>query len=176
MEMITKMDIPCPSKEEQEKIANFFSLIDNKISLQSEKVEALKDYKKGIMQKIFSRELRFKDDEGRDYPEWEERKLGDIIDKGKAGGTPKSTVKDYYNGNINFLSISDMTNQGKYINYTEKTITELGIENSSAWLVPKNSLIYSMYASVGFVSINNIELATSQAMFSMIINENTNGE
>ena len=174
MEMITKMDIPCPSKEEQEKIANFFSLIDNKISLQSEKVEALKDYKKGIMQKIFSRELRFKDDEGRDYPEWEERKLGDIIDKGKAGGTPKSTVKDYYNGNINFLSISDMTNQGKYINYTEKTITELGIENSSAWLVPKNSLIYSMYASVGFVSINNIELATSQAMFSMIINENTN--
>ena len=174
MEMITKMDIPCPSKEEQEKIANFFSLIDNKISLQSEKVEALKDYKKGIMQKIFSRELRFKDDEGRDYPEWEERKLGDIIDKGKAGGTPKSTVKDYYNGNINFLSISDMTIQGKYINYTEKTITELGIENSSAWLVPKNSLIYSMYASVGFVSINNIELATSQAMFSMIINENTN--
>ena len=78
-----RFNINIPSKEEQEKIANFFSLIDNKISLQSEKIEALKDYKKGIMQKIFSRELRFKDDEGRDYPEWEERKLGDIIDKGK---------------------------------------------------------------------------------------------
>lgn len=163
-----------PSKEEQEKIASFFSLIDDKISLQGEKLEMLKDYKRGMMQKIFSRELRFKDDEGRDYPEWEEKKPGDIIDKGKAGGTPKSTVKDYYNGDINFLSISDMTTQGKYINYTEKTITKLGLENSSAWLVPKNSLIYSMYASVGFVSINKIELATSQAMFSMIINENTN--
>ena len=163
-----------PSKEEQEKIASFFYLIDDKISLQVEKLELLKDYKCGMMQKIFSRELRFKDDEGRDYPEWEEKKLGDIIDKGKAGGTPKSTVKDYYNGDINFLSISDMTTQGKYINYTEKTITKLGLENSSAWLVPKNSLIYSMYASVGFVSINKIELATSQAMFSMIINENTN--
>ena len=72
--------ISLPSKEEQEKIANFFSLIDNKISLQSEKVEALKDYKKGMMQKIFSRELRFKDDEGRDYPEWEKKKVEECVD------------------------------------------------------------------------------------------------
>lgn len=69
-----------PSKEEQEKIASFFSLIDDKISLQGEKVEALKDYKSGMMQKIFSRELRFKDDEGRDYPEWEENILGNICE------------------------------------------------------------------------------------------------
>lgn len=70
--------MPIPKIEEQEKIASFFSLIDDKICLQSEKVEALKDYKRGMMQKIFSRELRFKDDEGRDYPEWEEKKLGEI--------------------------------------------------------------------------------------------------
>ena len=57
-----------PKLEEQEKIASFFSLIDKKISLQSEKVEMLKEYKKGMMQKIFSRELRFKDNSGRDYP------------------------------------------------------------------------------------------------------------
>lgn len=68
-----------PSKEEQEKIASFFSLIDDKISLQGEKVEALKEYKKGMMQKIFSRELRFKDDEGRDYPEWEEKKITKLL-------------------------------------------------------------------------------------------------
>ncbi len=67
-----------PKLEEQEKIASFFSLIDDKISLQGDKVEALKDYKKGMMQKIFSRELRFKDDEGRDYPEWEDKKLGEL--------------------------------------------------------------------------------------------------
>lgn len=69
-----------PSKEEQEKIASFLSLIDDKISLQAEKVETLKDYKKGMMQKIFSRELRFKDDDGRDYPEWEEKKIGNIAE------------------------------------------------------------------------------------------------
>ena len=76
---LSEIEIYYPSKEEQEKIAAFFSLIDDKISLQGEKVEALKDYKKGMMQKIFSRELRFKDDDGRDYPEWEEKKLDKLI-------------------------------------------------------------------------------------------------
>ena len=76
---LKNLDMSFPSIEEQEKIASFFSLIDDKISLQGEKVEALKDYKTGMMQKIFSRELRFKDDEGRDYPEWEEKKLGNLI-------------------------------------------------------------------------------------------------
>lgn len=66
-----------------------------------------------------------------------------------------------------------MTKQGKYINYTEKFISEDGLENSAAWIVPKNSLILSMYASVGLVCINNIPLATSQAMFAMILKDNT---
>ena len=78
MENIRKLNINIPSKEEQEKIASFFSLIDDKISLQGQKVESLKDYKRGMMQKIFGRELRFKDDEGRDYPEWEEKKFKDF--------------------------------------------------------------------------------------------------
>lgn len=76
-----------PSKEEQEKIASFLSLIDDKIALQSDKVEALKEYKKGMMQKIFSRELRFKDDDGRDYPEWEEKKLYEVIIERKEKNT-----------------------------------------------------------------------------------------
>lgn len=69
-----------PSSKEQEKIASFFSLIDKKIELQTQKVEDLKNYKKGIMQKIFSQELRFKDENGNEYPEWEERKLGQICE------------------------------------------------------------------------------------------------
>lgn len=73
------LNIKYPNIEEQEKIASLFSLIDDKICLQGEKVEALKNYKKGMMQKIFSRELRFKDDEGRDYPDWREKKLKSIL-------------------------------------------------------------------------------------------------
>ena len=99
-------------------------------------------------------------------------KLKECFDFGKAGGTPKSTNKEYYNGYIPFLSISDMTTQGKYIYYTNKSITEAGLNNSTAWLVPKNSIIISMYASYGLVSINKIDLTTSQAMFNMVINKN----
>lgn len=77
---LNNMKFYVPKNEEKEKIASFFSLIDKKIELQTEKVEELKNYKKGIMQKIFSQELRFKDDEGNEFPKWEENKLGDICD------------------------------------------------------------------------------------------------
>ena len=77
-----------PNIEEQEKIASFFSLIDKKIELQTEKVEELKNYKKGIMQKIFSQELRFKDENGNEYPEWEKRRLQTIVEKKIKGKNP----------------------------------------------------------------------------------------
>ena len=77
-EQIKGMKISSTTLEEQEKIASFFSLIDKKIELQTEKVEELKNYKKGIMQKIFSQELRFKDENGNEYPEWEEKSFQEL--------------------------------------------------------------------------------------------------
>ncbi len=91
---INNFRIAKTTKEEQEKIASFFSLIDDKISLQGEKVEALKDYKKGMMQKIFSRELRFKDDDGRDYPSF----FSLIDDKISLQGEKVEALKDYKKG------------------------------------------------------------------------------
>ncbi len=76
----SSMKLIYPKKKEQEKIASFFSLIDKKIELQTEKVEELKNYKKGIMQKIFSQELRFKDENGNEYPEWEHTKLSQVAE------------------------------------------------------------------------------------------------
>ena len=64
-----------------------------------------------------------------------------------------------------------MTEQGKYLYRTQRTLTQEGLENSTAWIVPENSLILSMYASVGQVAINKIPLATSQAMFSMTLKD-----
>ena len=94
-------------------------------------------------------------------------RLDTLFSKGKAGGTPTSTNKEYYNGEIPFLSINDITKQGKYVRYTENHLSQSGLENSSAWVVPKYSLIMSMYASVGLVTINEIPITTSQAMFAM---------
>lgn len=98
-EELGEFQFKVPSLQEQKKIADFFTLIDRKIEKQSEKVAALKTYKKGIMQKIFSREIRFKDENGREYPEWEEKRLGDIIEL--------KSVRNS-NNNVNFiLSVSN---------------------------------------------------------------------
>lgn len=94
-------------------------------------------------------------------------RLDTLFSKGKGGGTPTSTNKEYYNGEIPFLSINDITKQGKYVRYTENHLSQSGLKNSSAWVVPKYSLIMSMYASVGLVTINEIPITTSQAMFAM---------
>lgn len=148
-----------PSLPEQKKIAQFFNAITRRIEIQNKIISKYETLIKGIYHEFFSKPA--------DYA----IKIKDLIIKGKAGGTPSSTVARYYNGDIPFLSISDMTKQGKYVSHTEKHISESGIEDSSAWIVPSNSLIFSMYASVGLVCINTVPLATSQAMFSMVLKD-----
>ncbi|HEC2176733.1 TPA: restriction endonuclease subunit S, partial [Staphylococcus delphini] len=67
-----------PEYKEQQKIGDFFSKLDRQIELEEQKLALLEEQKKGYMQKVFSQELRFKDDNGNDYPEWEEKKLSDL--------------------------------------------------------------------------------------------------
>ncbi len=162
-EVCRKINIKTPSLKEQVKIGKTLSLLDKKIELQTNKIEVLKLFKKGLLNSFFQNKQP-------------NVTIENCISYGKAGGTPSSKNKDYYDGNIPFLSISDMTSQKKYILKTEKSISQQGIKNSSAWIVPKNSIILSMYASYGLIAINKIELATSQAMFSMIVNSKNNIE
>lgn len=99
---------------------------------------------------------------------WEQRKLKDLFIKGGSGGTPKSNIKKYYNGNIPFLGISDISNTNGFIYETYKHISKEGLDSSAAWIVPEESINLAMYASVGKVSINKVKLATSQAFYNMI--------
>lgn len=144
-----------PNKKEQQKIATLLRLIDERIVTQNKIIEDLKKLKSAISKQVFAQEPNG----------WS--RLDTLFSKGKAGGTPTSTNKEYYNGEIPFLSINDITKQGKYVRYTENHLSQSGLENSSAWVVPKYSLIMSMYASVGLVTINEIPITTSQAMFAM---------
>lgn len=118
-ETLSDVEVMFPKLKEQEKIASFLSLVDKKISLQAEKVEALKDYKNGMMQKIFSRELRFKDDDGRDYPEWEEKKLGDVTDIGTGSNDLQDKVEDgkypFFVRSANIERINSYTFDGEAI-------------------------------------------------------------
>ena len=75
---IKKFIVGLPLINEQTKIANFLTAVDEKITQLTQKCDMLAQYKKGVMQQIFSQELRFKDDDGRDFPEWDETTLGDV--------------------------------------------------------------------------------------------------
>ena len=152
---LSKVKLHFPILQEQQKIADLLRLINERISTQNKIIEDLKKLKSAISKQVFAQEPNG----------W--CRLDTLFSKGKAGGTPTSTNKEYYNGEIPFLSINDITKQGKYVRYTENHLSQSGLENSSAWVVPKYSLIMSMYASVGLVTINEIPTTTSQAMFAM---------
>ncbi|WP_024603943.1 MULTISPECIES: restriction endonuclease subunit S [unclassified Pseudoalteromonas] len=77
--VVSELSFYCPSKLEQEKIADFLTSVDTKISQLTEKHRLLKDYKKGVMQQVFSQKIRFKDDDGNDFPNWNEYALRDIL-------------------------------------------------------------------------------------------------
>ena len=102
---------------------------------------------------------------------WEERKLSDLFIKGGSGGTPKSTNKAFYDGDIPFLGISDITKSNGFINNTEKHISSDGLNSSAAWIVSKGAISLAMYASVGKLAILNIDAATSQAFYNMIFDD-----
>jgi type I restriction enzyme, S subunit len=102
---------------------------------------------------------------------WRKTSLESLATKLKMGGTPTSTNKSFYGGVIPFVKIDDMTTSGKYLSSTLNFISDDGLKNSSAWLIPKDSILYSIYATVGEVSINKIDVATNQAIMGIVVNK-----
>ena len=123
---IKKLQLILPNIQEQEKIANFLSNIDKKISLTEEKLELFREYKKGVMQKIFSQELRFKDSNGNDYPEWKEKRLGEICIFINGKGH-EQFVKE--NGKYIIVNSKFISSDGKIKKYTDKLLVPLSKNN-----------------------------------------------
>ena len=143
----------------KKKIGDFFSKLDHQIELEEKKLELLEQQKRGYMQKIFSQELRFKDENGDEYLNWKTSQLGEIT-KTFSGGTPKSNNAGYYNGDIPFIRSGEISKQ-----FTELKITENALNNSSAKLVEKGDLLYALYgATSGEVAISKINGAINQAV------------
>jgi len=105
-------------------------------------------------------------------PEWEMVELGDdAYFQVEAGGTPSSQVESYWNDGIQWATLVDLP-QSDYIseiNATVRTISDAGLKNSSAKLIPENSVIVSTRATIGRVAINEVPLATNQGFKNVII-------
>jgi len=95
---------------EQQKTASFLAAVDQKIEQLTRKKELLNQYKKGVIQKIFSQEIRFKDDNGQDFPDWQEKRLGDISIKIGSGSTPTGGAKVYQDQGILFIRSQNVNN------------------------------------------------------------------
>ena len=111
--------------------------------------------------------LRFTQDDGTPYPDWETTTLGEVASM-RSGGTPTSSKKEYYGDDYFWVSIKDMTTQGRFVNYSEKKISEEGFRNSSTHLFDTGTILYAMYASVGEVSVLGTPATTSQAILGIV--------
>lgn len=133
-----------PAIQEQEKIADFLSSIDDVIQIQEEKIVALEEQKKGVMQKLFNCEVRFKADDGSEYPEWEEKKLSNI-GMVVTGTTPSTKVERYYSDKFLWVTPADI--EGKEIANTQKKLSEDGLKKGR--IIPANSVLVTCIASIG---------------------------
>lgn len=171
---LSSLKIPLPFKddkpdiEEQKRIVSrieeLFSRIDRIKELRKQAKEEAETLLKAALHKVFSKA----DEKG-----WRWMKLGEIANI-SAGGTPSRSVKDYWeNGTIPWVKISDIPEDG-LVRQTEEKITLKGLNNSSAKIFPKGSLLFTIFATIGKVGILEIDAATNQAIAGIQIKRSSN--
>lgn len=154
-ETLSQVPVILPSLPEQQKIAEFLTTVDRRIELLQAKKEKLEAYKKGVMQKIFLKQLRFKADDGSDFPDWEERKLGEVarIFDG-THQTPK-----YVEKGVPFYSVEHVTaNQFTKTKYISEKVFEA--ENKRVTL-EKGDILMTRIGSIGVARLIDWDVRAS---------------
>ena len=139
--------------DEQQKISTFFSKLDRQIELEEQKLEKLKEQKKGYMQKIFSQELRFKDEYGNDYPEWKKKKLYDVANYRRGSFPQPYGNKEWYdekNGEP-FVQVVDVDKNMKLHDQTKQKISDLAKPKSVKGF--KGDIVVTLQGSIGRVAL-----------------------
>ena len=151
------------SEAEQKKIANLLSLIDERISTQNKIIEDLKKLKSAIIDyAINSLDSGFV-------------KFGSLYEMAGEGGTPTTSNASFYdNGKIPFVKIDDL--KKKYLTENKDFITELGLQKSSAWLVPSRSILFSNGATIGEITITTYPVCTKQGILGIVPKQNIDVE
>ena len=159
LEKLRPYILPVPTLPEQRAIAAALSDMDALLDGLERLIAKKRDLKQAVMQQLLAGQTRLPGFSG----EWEVKRLGELAEMG-SGGTPLSSVAAYYGGDIPWVSISDMTNGGKIIDGTERSLTALGLVNSAAQMFPAGTVLYAMYASLGECCVAGRPLCTSQAI------------
>lgn len=171
--------VPYPEFEsgEQQKIASCLSSLDELIAAHNDKLDAIKDHKKGLLQNLFPQEgesvpkVRFSEFEG--DGEWVEKELSEVSTI-ITGSTPSTKVPEYYGGDIMFVSPADISNN-KYVESTEKTLSLEGFEKTRK--IKANSVMFVCIGStIGKVAMNKFECATNQQINSLVPNNENSSD
>jgi type I restriction enzyme S subunit len=185
---IGSIRVNLPKLPEQQKIASFLTAVDTKLQQLTTKREKLSQYKKGVMQQLFPStrsgqvaQLRFKPDviarneaispNEKEFPDWEEKKLGEVGEI-IGGGTPDTTNIDYWDGDIQWFTPTEVSK--KYIERSKRTITPLGLKKSSARILPKGTILFTSRATIAELSFATEECTTNQGFQSIVVNANNN--
>ena len=154
-EGLNKVKLHFASLGEQKKIAKLLSLLDERIATQSKVIEDLKKLKCAIIDYTI-------DSIKAEYVEFSE-----MYEMAGEGGTPSTSNMEYYeNGRVPFIKIEDL--KQKYLVSNKDYITELGLQKSSAWLIPTNSILFSNGATIGEISITTYPVCTKQGILGIV--------
>ncbi len=119
---LSLLEMAMPAITEQQKIASFFTAIDKKIALLKQQKDRLEEYKKGVMQELFSKKLRFKDKRGKEYPEWEKKKFADLFSFVTTNSFSRDNL-NYVKGSVRNLHYGDIhTKFSSHFNITSEYV------------------------------------------------------
>ena len=160
---VRKIKIAVPTSKEQEKISKLLALLDERITTQNKIIEDLKKLKSAIIDyAIGSLDTNF-------------MKFGSVYETAREGGTPTTSNTSFYdNGKIPFIKIGDL--KQKYLIENKDFITELGLQKSSAWLVPTHSILFSNGATIGEITITTYPVCTKQGILGIVPKANIDVE
>ena len=162
-EGLSKVKLHFANIEEQKKIGKMLSLLDERIATQNKIIEDLKKLKSAIIDyAINSLDSGFV-------------KFGSLYEMAGEGGTPTTSNASFYdNGKIPFVKIDDL--KKKYLTENKDFITELGLQKSSAWLVPTRSILFSNGATIGEITITTYPVCTKQGILGIVPKSNIDVE
>lgn len=169
MSEVKAWDVIVPSLDEQSSIGSLFRTLDDLLASYKDNLANYQSLKAAMLSKMFPKagqtvpEIRLDGFEG----EWELLEINDLADDFQSGGTPKTNVQEYWDGDIPWIQSSDLETNCLFEIKVQKSISKRGLKNSSAKIIPKDSIAVVTRVGVGKLAVMRHEYATSQDFLSL---------